>query len=94
MSWIQRLFRWRIQFNAIRSVPLPEQGAKPSETARAVGGSVPRVSNVLCDQFHDRESDRIAEQAAQARLPAAVLFHAASLSCFRNSENVKMTGPS
>jgi hypothetical protein len=40
----------------------------------------------------DGERDRIAEQAAQTRLPVAVLFHAAPLSRFRNSENVKMNG--
>jgi hypothetical protein len=47
---------------------------------------------VLRKQFDAGECDRIAEQAAQARLPVAVLFHAASLSRFRNSENVKRNG--
>jgi hypothetical protein len=41
-------------------------------------------------QLNDGECDRIAEKAAQTRLPVAVLLHAASLSRFRNSENVKM----
>jgi hypothetical protein len=43
----------------------------------------------LQQQLSDCECHRIAEQAAQTRLPVAVLFHAASLSRFRNSENVE-----
>jgi hypothetical protein len=41
--------------------------------------------------LNDGEGNRIAEQAGQARLPVALLFHAASLSRFRNSENVEMS---
>jgi hypothetical protein len=50
------------------------------------------IGNGLVEnQFRSRTTQptRITEHATQTRLPVAVLFHAASLSRFRNSENVE-----
>ncbi|MGI0015626.1 MAG: hypothetical protein ACREBU_19595 [Nitrososphaera sp.] len=45
---------------------------------------------IVREQLNDREGYRISEQAAETRLPVAPFFHAAPLSRFRNSENMKI----
>jgi hypothetical protein len=67
-----------------------EHGAHPLHASANRAGDLTRVQLlIIYQQFNDCECYRIAEQAAQTRLPIAILFHAPSLSRFRNSENVE-----
>ena len=68
-----------------------EHGAHPLHASADRAGDLAWVQFVvLGQQLNDCERNRIAEQAAQTRLSVAILFHAASLSRFRNSGNVEM----
>jgi len=69
-----------------------EHGAHPLHASTDRAGNLAWVQFlVLCKQLNDCERNRIAEQPAQTRLSVAVLFHAACLSCFRNSENMEVS---
>jgi hypothetical protein len=67
-----------------------EHGAHPLHASADRLRDLARVQVfIICQQFDHCECNRITEQTAQTRLSIAILFHAPSLSHFRNSGNVE-----